>query len=746
MGVSGLLPVLKPIQEATTLERYRGKTLAVDTYAWLHKASFCCAEDLVLERPTNAYISYFKKKIGMLKHFQITPYFVFDGDFLPSKAGTEKEREKRRNEYKQLAIEAKKNGNVKLAFNYYQKACDISPEMAKSLINELKLQSINYIVAPYEADSQMVFLEKIGLVDGIISEDSDLLIFGSQVLITKLNDTANCIEIRRDNFRNCKGSHINSFNDDQLLLMATISGCDYTKGIPGIGIQKAIQLTKQYKTIDRVLMSIRVEGKSVPTGFEDEFKRAKIAFRHQIVFNPTSNQPQHLNPLTEEVESAFSREFIQSCTGFILDTEIHKKIATGELDPFTKKVLLTWEHKVNPHLVVRSASMPTNMSSTHSSQRPASLLLRTRHNTEIPIKRNTETEIVPKKRKSTIKIDQFANFVRNSKEKSGHISPVSKRQRLLDNEQINGQPTISKFFSQKIEKIAPTPVLKTEIDIKPLEFTASSSDVEDITEDDIDEVNQRLSEKINNSNDILSNIGQDSDIILSDEDNPTTMHVPLLRTSTVGECDRSRRISTSESEFDDNINSSEISESTITGADRTISRNTPFTLLKTESSMSLSTEPGDLNTECFLDEDSSSRESTQLNLNALVEGDNLIDKSNLLAEIYSFKPMNRSSTPVVEKENAKMNRTLFAPDKWMSNLHRNSNGSNMIGNSTVHTMRHSNQVHRPSPLQQRVPLQDVKINVNVNKNRSNNNNKNNKTNATTSGGPTPLSAFRYQSE
>lgn len=686
----------------------------------------------------------------MLRHFQITPYFVFDGDYLPSKAGTEKEREKRRHEYKQLAVEAKRNGNSKLAFNYYQKACDISPEMAKSLINELKLQQIKYVVAPYEADSQMVFLEKLGLVDGIISEDSDLLVFGSQVLITKLKENGSCIEIRRDNLKNCKGSHINSFNDDQLLLMATISGCDYTKGIPGIGIQRAIQLTKTYRTIDRVLMSIRVEGKNVPTDFEDEFKRARIAFRHQIVFNPINQQPQHLNPLTDEVISTYSKEFIQSCTGFILDTEIHKKIATGELDPFTKKVLMSWEHKINPNLAVRSASMPSFVPIKNVDSLP----LRTRNHTEVPIKQPFQSEVLPKKRKSTAAINQFAQFIQKKKEKKDQLSPVSKRQRLLDTE-ITGQPTISKFFSQRKSDMVPLPIMKTEVDIKPTEFTASSSDVEDITEEDINELNEKLNQSINRENESNGTIGQDSDIILSDEE----VDKEEKQTVALEDFNHSKIISTSESDFEDNINSSEISESTITYADRTINRNTPFTLMRADSSISVSTEPGDMNTDCFLDEDSSSKDNTQHNMD-VTESGKLIDKTNLLAEIYSFNPAsNQRSTSSLEKENdIHNNRSTFAPDKWMQSLQKNNNTTNQLTNPIVNAAVRNNQgkVHRPSPLQQRVPLQDVKVNVNVNRktsmnsmnsmnnNKTTNVNANNGKTGASSGRLSTLSTFRYR--
>lgn len=42
----------------------------------------------------------------------------------------------------------------------------------------LRAENVDYIVAPYEADAQLCMLEREGIVDGIITEDSDLLVFG----------------------------------------------------------------------------------------------------------------------------------------------------------------------------------------------------------------------------------------------------------------------------------------------------------------------------------------------------------------------------------------------------------------------------------------------------------------------------------------------------------------------------------------------------------------------------------------
>ncbi len=42
----------------------------------------------------------------------------------------------------------------------------------------LQAENVEYVVAPYEADAQLAYLEREGIVDGIITEDSDLLVFG----------------------------------------------------------------------------------------------------------------------------------------------------------------------------------------------------------------------------------------------------------------------------------------------------------------------------------------------------------------------------------------------------------------------------------------------------------------------------------------------------------------------------------------------------------------------------------------
>lgn len=71
-----------------------------------------------------------------------------------------------------------RGGNRSQAMDCFQKCIDITPEMALRLIESCQEANIDYVVAPYEADAQLAFLCKAGLCDAVITEDSDLLVFG----------------------------------------------------------------------------------------------------------------------------------------------------------------------------------------------------------------------------------------------------------------------------------------------------------------------------------------------------------------------------------------------------------------------------------------------------------------------------------------------------------------------------------------------------------------------------------------
>lgn len=272
-------------------------------------------------------------RVRMFKYFGVTPYLVFDGDFLPSKAKTEASRAKRREESKRIGLELLKAGKPSQAYAELQKAIDVTPEMARHLIEELKKAEVPYVVAPYEADAQLVYLERQGLISGIVSEDSDLLVFGAKRLLTKMDQHGQCVEINRRDFCAVREISLTGWTDNEFRHMAIFSGCDYLDGVNNIGLKTAYRLIRKHKTPERVIRMLRFDGKHhVPERYLEDFKQAELTFLYQRVFCP---KKQDIVLLTESEPSVNADEM--PFIGAPIETEVARSIASGDVNPITRQ-------------------------------------------------------------------------------------------------------------------------------------------------------------------------------------------------------------------------------------------------------------------------------------------------------------------------------------------------------------------------------------------------------------------------
>ncbi|PPQ66528.1 hypothetical protein CVT26_009501 [Gymnopilus dilepis] len=314
MGISGLLPALKSIQVTKHLSEFRGKTVAVDAYVWLHKGVYSCAVELARGKDTHKYVDYAMHRIRLLRHHKIEPYVVFDGGPLPAKKGTEAERKQKREESLAKGKALLAQGKHSQARDCFVKCVDVTPQMAYQFIKALRAESVPYVVAPYEADAQLAYLERSGIADAILTEDSDLLVFGCQNVLFKLDTVAaTVVSISRKDFgsvaassSDANGISLIGWSDVQFRAMTILSGCDYLPSIPGIGLKTACQLLKKWKTAEQVIKIIAMEGKkAVPSGYLKQFRLAEKCFQHQRVYCPMAERLVHLT----EIDSDWNEEF-----------------------------------------------------------------------------------------------------------------------------------------------------------------------------------------------------------------------------------------------------------------------------------------------------------------------------------------------------------------------------------------------------------------------------------------------------
>jgi exonuclease 1 len=140
----------------------------------------------------------------------------------------------------------------------------------------------------------MAFLEASGVVSAILTEDSDLLVFGARTLLLKLDATsASVTSVSHADL----GTALPGWTHARFREMAILSGCDYLPNLPGVGLKTARTWLAAHGSVEKALAATRLAGKTrVPSDYLSQFRRAEAVFLHQRVFDPSSEQLVNLTP------------------------------------------------------------------------------------------------------------------------------------------------------------------------------------------------------------------------------------------------------------------------------------------------------------------------------------------------------------------------------------------------------------------------------------------------------------------
>lgn len=100
--------------------------------------------------------------------------------------------------------------------------------------------------SPSEAEAQCAALEELGLVDGVVTEDSDIFVFGGRKVYKNFFAERKYVEayFSRDIQRSLGlGKH-------QLVALAMLLGGDYTDGVRGVGIVNGMEALRAFPVGD----------------------------------------------------------------------------------------------------------------------------------------------------------------------------------------------------------------------------------------------------------------------------------------------------------------------------------------------------------------------------------------------------------------------------------------------------------------------------------------------------------------
>ena len=309
---------------------------------------------------------------------------VFDGAPLPSKRETEILRQKAREESLVRARELEAAGDVRGSYPFYAKSVDVTPEMAFRVAQAVRPMGVRVLVAPYEADAQLAYLSINNLVDFVISEDSDLLVYGCARVLYKYDyKTERGREIVR---KNIFESHpeFSRMTSTSFLITCILSGCDYLPSLNQIGIRTATSIGSRLEKflaeqtsdslqtiVNRVIVLLKL---STSSKFED--KKNDVAdqiiaairtFRHQVVFCTRDQKLVHLEPPSESFDKFF--------LGEIYGHEIALRVANCEVHPETKSEFQMSDAIPEQPLQPRVKQKKKQMTTVETNQRPTHLTL-----------------------------------------------------------------------------------------------------------------------------------------------------------------------------------------------------------------------------------------------------------------------------------------------------------------------------------------------------------------------------------
>lgn len=253
MGIADLWPVVSPACESrisfqTFLSQFierngRPPRFAIDAYMFIYYSQLPDVDpnDKIVQSRT---IRNFMAKLWYFVQHNILFVVVFDGRFKPGKLRNGHLPE----------IPGSINYDEILAF--FRKVDPIKYSENLSLVEKLKVilqrNCMDIVQAPGEAEAECAWLQKLGVVDYVISDDSDTLVFGATQMIRSFNRVKYTSEDGKPVLSNTdyyvtpvhmdKVVEMTGLDRNRLVLLAVLRGGDYSSGAESIGITRAKEI------------------------------------------------------------------------------------------------------------------------------------------------------------------------------------------------------------------------------------------------------------------------------------------------------------------------------------------------------------------------------------------------------------------------------------------------------------------------------------------------------------------------
>lgn len=227
MGIKNLLKFLNNYPDLVIekdINDFKGKKIAIDISILLYQVVISVRNsgaDLTNKKGeiTSHILGLFNKTYKLLMK-GIIPVYIFDGKPPEIKRRVlDMRKNVRRKAEEKMALAETEEDKIK----YFKRSVIITKKQLEECRELLDLMGVPYIDAPEEADSQCAWLAKNNFVDAVLTEDMDILTFGSPYIIRNLiSFKKKPVEISLDKIKEKF-----DWTQDQFIQFCVLLGCDY---------------------------------------------------------------------------------------------------------------------------------------------------------------------------------------------------------------------------------------------------------------------------------------------------------------------------------------------------------------------------------------------------------------------------------------------------------------------------------------------------------------------------------------
>ena len=195
----------------------------------------------------------------------------------------------------------------------------------------LKLFGLPYVTAPMEAEAQCAELVNLGIVDGIVTDDSDVFLFGGTRVYKNMFNQAKFVEC----YLSSDLEKEYSLDRQKLIRIAHLLGSDYTEGLPNVGPVTALEILSEFDTLEHfsdwwatVQMGQRLSAEDSANPFRRKFRKNAAKLFLPAVFPDTRVDQAYLHPEVDSDPSPFQwgvpdldalRSFLMATIGWTQD-------------------------------------------------------------------------------------------------------------------------------------------------------------------------------------------------------------------------------------------------------------------------------------------------------------------------------------------------------------------------------------------------------------------------------------------